>query len=51
MNLEIKKDLASNWFKTLQEAFCENISKIEKNKSNFKSTTWKRNPKNINFLS
>ena len=44
MNLEIKKDLASNWFKTLQEAFCEDISKIEKNKSIFKSTTWKRNP-------
>ena len=43
MNLEIKKDLTSNWFKTLQEAFCEDISKIEKNKFKFKSTTWKRN--------
>ena len=43
MNLEIKKDLASNWFKTLQEAFCKDISKIEKNKSKFKSTIWKRN--------
>ena len=43
MNLENKKDLVSNWFKTLQRAFCEDISKIEKNKSKFISTTWKRN--------
>ena len=32
MNFEIKKDLASNWFKTLQDAFCDNICKLEKNK-------------------
>ena len=31
MNLEIKKNLASNWFKTLQEALCEDINKLEKN--------------------
>ncbi len=43
MNLEIKKDLASNWFKTLQEAFCYDILKLEKNKIKFKSKTWKRN--------
>ena len=42
MNLEIKKDLVSNWFKTLQDAFCDDIKKIEKNKINFKSTTWKK---------
>ena len=42
MSLEIKKNLASNWFKTLQEAFCNNIEKIEKNKTQFKSTVWKR---------
>ena len=29
MNLEIKRDLVSNWFKTLQNAFCEDIVKIE----------------------
>ena len=31
MNLEIKKDLASNWFKTLQDAICNDISNFEKN--------------------
>ena len=45
MNLEIKKGLVSNWFKTLQNAFCEDIKRIEKNKSKFISTSWKRNPK------
>ena len=45
MNLEIKKGLVSNWFKTLQNAFCEDIIRIEKNKSKFISTSWKRNPK------
>ena len=45
MNLETKKDLTSNWFKTLQDAFCNNISKIEKNRITFKSTTWKKNNK------
>ena len=43
MNLEIKKNLTSNWFKNLQNAFCDNICKLEKNKIQFKSTTWKRN--------
>ena len=45
MNLEIKRELVSNWFKTLQNAFCEDIMRIEKNKSKFISTSWKRNPK------
>ena len=45
MNLEIKKDLASNWFKILQDAFCEDINKLEKNKAEFKTTVWKKNPK------
>ena len=45
MNLEIKRELVSNWFKTLQNAFCEDIIRIEKNKSKFISTSWKRNPK------
>ena len=45
MNLEIKKDLASNWFKTLQDAFCDDISKLEKYKVSFKSTVWSRNAK------
>jgi len=42
MDLEIKKDLANNWFKLLQEAICNDIGKIEK-KSKFKSTIWKKN--------
>ena len=45
MNLEIKRELVSNWFKTLQNAFCEDIIRIEKNKSKFISTSWKRNSK------
>ena len=45
MNLEIKRELVSNWFKTIQNAFCEDIIRIEKNKSKFISTSWKRNPK------
>ena len=42
MELNIKKDLTSNWFKTLQNAFCDDISRIEK-KNLFKSTSWRRN--------
>ena len=45
MNSEIKKDLASNWFKMLQESICNSISELEKNNIKFKSTTWKRNLK------
>ena len=45
MDLEIRKDLASNWFKTLQDSICHSIIELEKNKIKFKSTTWKRNQK------
>ncbi|MDC1154688.1 oxygen-dependent coproporphyrinogen oxidase [Candidatus Pelagibacter sp.] len=45
MNLQIKRDLTSNWFQTLQDSFCDSIRQIEKNKITFKSTSWKRNPK------
>ena len=45
MDLEIKKDLVSNWFKLLQDAFCNDISDLENHKIKFKSTTWKRNLK------
>ena len=37
MDNEIRKDLASNWFKLLQDAICDDISKLEKNKTKFKS--------------
>ena len=45
MNLEIKKDLASNWFRMLQESICNSVIDLEKNNVKFKSTTWKRNLK------
>ena len=45
MDLEIKKDLASNWFKMLQESICYRIDKLEKSGVKFKSTTWKRGSK------
>ena len=45
MDLETKKDLTSNWFKTLQNAICNNIDELENNKIKFKSTIWKRNKK------
>ena len=45
MNLEIKRDIASRWFQTLQNAFCEDIVRIEKKKSKFISKSWKRSNK------
>ncbi len=45
MDLEIKKDLVSNWFKLLQDAFCNDINELESHKTKFKSTSWKRNQK------
>ena len=42
MDTEIKKDLVSNWFKLLQNAICDDISRLEKNKIKFKSTSWQR---------
>ena len=43
MELEIKKDLVSNWFKILQDAICHSINDIENNKKKFISTNWKKN--------
>ncbi len=43
MNLEFKKDITSNWFKTLQDSICDSINNFENNKIKFKSTSWKRN--------
>ena len=45
MDIDIKKDLTSNWFKLLQNAICDDIVKLERNKFKFKSTSWKRNNK------
>ncbi len=46
MDFEIRKDLTSNWFKTLQDSICHSINELEKNKIKFKSTTWKRDQNN-----
>tara|TARA_B100000003_G_scaffold26560_1_gene21063 strand:+ start:514 stop:1341 length:828 start_codon:yes stop_codon:yes gene_type:complete len=45
MDLEIKKNLTSNWFRLLQDVFCKDIVNLEKNKIKFKTTTWKKNLK------
>ncbi len=45
MELEIKRDLTSNWFKMLQDSICHSINMLEKNHAKFKSTVWKRNSK------
>jgi len=45
MDLELRKDLTSNWFKMLQEAICNDVISIENNKSKFVKTSWKRNLK------
>ena len=45
MNIEIKKDLTSNWFKMIQESICHSISDLEDNNISFKSTRWKKNKK------
>ena len=42
MDLEIQKDLTSNWFQLLQDAFCNDISVLENHKTKFKITRWKR---------
>ena len=44
MDLEIKKDLTSNWFKLLQDSICIDILNLENNKKKFKTTSWRRNP-------
>ena len=43
MDKEIKKKLASNWFRLLQNIICDDIEKIENKKIKFKSKKWNRN--------
>ena len=45
MNLEIKKDLASNWFQILQKSICHRVNNLEENYKKFETTTWKKNSK------
>ena len=42
MDKEIKKKLASNWFKLLQNTICNDIEKLEGKKLKFKSKNWNR---------
>ena len=43
MDKEIKKKLARNWFKLLQNVICDDIEKLENKKIKFKSKKWLRN--------
>ena len=43
MDFDTRKNLASNWFKSLQDSFCEDIKKLENKRVQFKSTSWKKN--------
>ena len=45
MNINIKKKLARNWFKILQDMICKDIENIEKKKNIFKLKNWKRSSK------
>ena len=45
METDIKKKLARNWFKVLQDMICFEIEEIEKNKKKFTSSHWKRSKK------
>ena len=40
MDKEIKKKLASNWFKLLQNVICNDIEKLENKKIKFKTKKW-----------
>ena len=45
MDLEIKKDITSNWFKMLQEAIWHTITNLEKKDADIKTTVWSRSKK------
>ena len=46
MDQYIKKKLAKNWFKTLQEVLCREIEEKEGKKTKFKITNWNRSKNN-----
>ena len=43
INKEIKKKLARNWFKLLQDIICDDIEKLENNRVKFRSKRWDKN--------
>ena len=42
MEIDIKKKLAKNWFKVLQDIICQDIEEIEGKKNLIKTKTWER---------
>ena len=46
MNKEIKKKIARNWFKLLQNVICFEIEKLEKSSAKFVCKKWKKKKKN-----
>ena len=45
MDQIIKKKLAKNWFKTLQEVLCKEIEELEGSSNLFKYKNWEREKK------
>ena len=45
METDIKKKLAKNWFKVLQDTICFDIEEIEKKKIKFVCKDWQRSKK------
>ena len=45
MEIDLKKKLAKNWFKILQEIICKNVEEIERKKNIFKKKKWSRGNK------
>ena len=43
METNIKKKLAKNWFKVLQDMICFDIEEIEKDNKKFVSSSWEKN--------
>ena len=43
MKIDLKQELAKQWFKNLQDIICKNIEEIENNKFLFESKKWLRN--------
>ena len=50
MKINLKQELASQWFKNLQIIICKNIEEIENNKVLFKSKNWLRNKKKMRVV-
>ena len=43
MKINLKQELAKQWFRNLQDIICKNIEEIENNKTSFKTKKWTRN--------